>query len=132
MSTKLIPDDAKVAATRGFIRTASQTLSSIIPIGAITIGTTGDFWIGAALGIAGGIVSAVAAGLASYFSILSKGIPVEYAASITGNDYPTIVEDAAPVVGSVESGGVFDVSAALAEVDAELAEGEGNAEAVEG
>ena len=126
MSTKLIPDDAKVAATRGFIRTASQTLSSVIPIGAITIGTTGDFWIGAALGIAGGIASAVAAGLASYFSILSKGIPAEYAAAATGSAASTSAE------GAAEPSGVFDVTAALAEVDAELAEGEGNAEVIEG
>ncbi|WP_424937520.1 MULTISPECIES: hypothetical protein [Bacteria] len=74
----IIPVAVRVAAKRGFIRTAAQALASALPIGAITIGTTGDFWTGVALAAAGTIASALLAGLASALTILSKGIPADY------------------------------------------------------
>ena len=87
MTDKLIPDNAKKAAARGFIRTASQSLASIIPTSAITISLTQDFWVGVGLGAAGAVVTAILAGATSYLSLLSSGIPEEYAAaSLTGDE----------------------------------------------
>ena len=85
MGDAVVPASVKLAARRGFIRTATQSLASVIPTGAIAISTTGDWWAGVALGIAGGIVSAVAAGTASFLSIISKGVPGEYAAAGIGD-----------------------------------------------
>lgn len=79
MPNRLIPADASRAAKRGFIRTASQSLASLIPTGAITIGLTGDWALGAALAAASAIATALMAGAASYLSILSRGIPEDYA-----------------------------------------------------
>lgn len=76
----LIPADTKLAATRGFIRTACQSLASVIPTSAITISLTGDFWIGAGLGAASAIVTALLAGTASAMSITASGIPEDYQA----------------------------------------------------
>ena len=81
LSDDVVPPSVKLAARRGFIRTAAQSLASVIPTGAIAISTTGQWWTGVALGIAGGIVTAVAAGAASFLSIISRGIPGEYAAA---------------------------------------------------
>lgn len=81
MSNEVIPAATKLAAKRGFIRTFTQTLSSVIPITAIAIPTTGDALLGVALGAGGALVSSVLAGAASYFSILSNGIPEDYEAA---------------------------------------------------
>lgn len=81
MSNAVVPAATKLAAKRGFVRTATQTLSSVIPVGAIAIGTTGDFWLGVALGAAGAVASALLAGTASALSIISKGVPDEYVAA---------------------------------------------------
>lgn len=78
MSEKLVPEATKTAAKRGFIRTAAQSLSSVIPTTGVVIGLTGDWLLAAGLGAASAVVSAVFAGAASYFSIISKGIPEEY------------------------------------------------------
>ncbi len=81
MTDNVIPAATKLAAKRGFIRTFTQTLSSVIPITAIAIPTTGDALLGVALGAGGALVSSVLAGAASYFSILSNGIPQDYEAA---------------------------------------------------
>ena len=81
MTDNVIPASTKLAAKRGFIRTFTQTLSSVIPITAIAIPTTGDALLGVALGAGGAVVSSVLAGAASYFSILSNGIPQDYEAA---------------------------------------------------
>lgn len=78
MSENIIPASTKLAAKRGFIRTFTQTLSSVIPIAAIAIPTTGDALLGVGLGVAGAVVSALFAGTASALSITSKGIPGDY------------------------------------------------------
>lgn len=78
MSTKIIPANVRLAAKRAFVRTASQALSSVIPIGAITIPTTGDALLGVGLAVGGALVSAVLAGTASALSIVSAGVPEEY------------------------------------------------------
>lgn len=78
MSQNIIPPSVKLAAKRGFIRTATQSLSSVIPIVAIAIPTTGDALLGIGLGVAGAITTAVLAGTASALSIVSNGIPSDY------------------------------------------------------
>lgn len=78
MSNEVIPAATKLAAKRGFIRTFTQTLSSVIPITAIAIPTTGDALLGVALGVGGALVSSVLSGVASYLSITSSGIPDAY------------------------------------------------------
>lgn len=82
MTNELVPVQTRVAAKRGFIRTAAQSLSSAIPTAAIAVTLSGDWALGLGLGLAGGAVTAVLAGAASYFSILSKGIPEDYAAAL--------------------------------------------------
>lgn len=81
MTDNVIPASTKLAAKRGFIRTFTQTLSSVIPITAIAIPTTGDALLGLGLGAGGAIVSALLSGVASYLSILSNGIPEDYEAA---------------------------------------------------
>lgn len=78
MSKTLIPADTKLAAKRGFLRTAAQTLSSAIPTAGVTIYLTGDFAIGAAIGALTALVNAALAGAASFLSITAKGIPADY------------------------------------------------------
>lgn len=78
MSNEVIPRSTRLAAKRGFVRTFTQTLSSVIPITAIAIPTTGDALLGVALGVGGALASAVLAGAASYLSITSAGIPDDY------------------------------------------------------
>lgn len=79
MTDPIVPEAVKLAAKRGFIRTATQSLASVIPITAIAIPTTGDALLGLGLGVAGAIVTAILAGSASSLSIVSKGIPEDYA-----------------------------------------------------
>lgn len=75
----IVPAAVQLAAKRGFIRTATQSLAAVIPITAIAIPTTGDALLGLGLGVAGGIVTALLAGSASALSIISSGIPKDYA-----------------------------------------------------
>ncbi len=81
MADNVIPASTKLAAKRGFIRTFTQTLSSVIPITAIAIPTTGDALLGLGLGVGGALVSSLLSGVASYLSILSNGIPEDYEAA---------------------------------------------------
>ena len=81
MPNTVIPANTKLAAKRGFVRTATQSLASVSPITAIAIPTTGDALIGVGLGVAGAVASAVLAGTASALSIISKGIPEDYQAA---------------------------------------------------
>lgn len=79
MTNPIVPAAVSLAAKRGFTRTFTQSLASFIPITAIAIPTTGDALYGIGLGVAGAIVSAGLAGGASYLSIISNGIPKDYA-----------------------------------------------------
>lgn len=81
MPESTIPATVKTAAKRGFIRTATQSLSSAIPTGAIAITLSGDWAIGVALAVGSAIVTAVLAGTASALSIISKGVPADYVAA---------------------------------------------------
>lgn len=76
--TDIIPADVNLAARRGFIRTATQSLASLIPLTAITVPLTSSALVGVGLAVVGAVVTAGAAGLASYLSIISKGIPEDY------------------------------------------------------
>lgn len=74
----IVPAGVKLAAKRGFVRTATQSLASVIPIAAIAIPTTGDALIGVGLAVGGALVTAALAGTASALSIISNGIPDDY------------------------------------------------------
>ena len=76
--TTVIPASVKLAAKRGFVRTFTQSLASVIPTSAIAISLSGQWVEGIALGAAGGLVTAVLAGGASALMIVSRGIPDEY------------------------------------------------------
>lgn len=77
--TALIPDATKVAAKRGFIRTAAQSLSGSAALGGIpTLVFTGDALLTVGVGMVSAVVGAGLAGAQSYFSIISKGIPEDY------------------------------------------------------
>lgn len=80
MAEKLIPADVTLAAKRGFIRTASQSFAAALAVvGTITVVFTADFFLGALLGLAGAIATSIVSGAVSFFQIVSKGIPAEYA-----------------------------------------------------
>lgn len=81
MTNNIIPANVSLAAKRGFVRTATQSLASVIPITAIAIPTTGDALLSIGLGVAGAVASAILAGSASALSIISKGIPKDYQAA---------------------------------------------------
>lgn len=78
MTESVIPAKTKLAAKRGFVRTATQALSSAIPISVISIGATSDWAVGVGLGVAGALVTSVLAGTASALMIVSAGVPQEY------------------------------------------------------
>lgn len=84
-SLKLIPADASLAAKRGFIRTTAQAYGTSLA-GGLTIAAVTDAFAQVADGNAAPLiiaavvtlVSPLIAGAASYFSILSRGIPADY------------------------------------------------------
>ncbi len=78
MPEKVIPHATRLAAKRGFIRTATQALAVAIPVSAVTIPLSGDALIGAGLAAASVVVGALFAGSASALSIISNGIPADY------------------------------------------------------
>ena len=81
---RLIPLDATRAAARAGIRTAAQSLASALPAGGVVLALTGDWWTAALLGAGSALVTALLAGGAAYLSILSRGIPEDYAPVVDG------------------------------------------------
>jgi hypothetical protein len=80
MAEKLIPADALRAATRGFIRTGAQSLAtSFGGLAGVTFVFTQDALLSAAVGVGGMLVTAAVNGAQSFFSILHRGIPEDYA-----------------------------------------------------
>lgn len=78
-TTDIVPQAARTAAKRAFVRTSSQALAATIP----TAGITGAALSGAdpvvvAWSIGAAVLSSLGAGLASALTFLSKGIPDEY------------------------------------------------------
>ncbi|MCT2085028.1 hypothetical protein M3D75_02760 [Microbacterium enclense] len=87
MTVKLIPADAQIAAKRGFIRTTAQAYSTALAGGisaSVILGVVaGEVQLVPTLIVAGvTLVSPLLAGGASYFSILSRGIPAAYTPEI--------------------------------------------------
>ena len=76
--TTVIPASVKLAAKRGFVRTFTQSLASVIPTSAIAITLSGDWLLGVGLGAAGAVATAILSGAASALMIVSRGIPDEY------------------------------------------------------
>lgn len=113
MTTSVIPAALNLAAKRAFIRTTYQayaaTLTTGIPSAAAIVALIQDptGWLLAGVTLALAVVSPPLAGLASFASIISKGLPADY------GDV-TLVGQA--VVSESES--VADQQAALARVEA--------------
>jgi len=82
--SKIVPEHVVLAAKRGFVRTTAQayaaTLSTGLPSAAAIVSfvqdPTGWALAGVTVGLA--VVTPLLAGLASYLSITSNGIPAEY------------------------------------------------------
>lgn len=93
---KLIPANAQLAAKRGFIRTTSQAYGTALA-GGITVAAVSDAFVQATSGnpwplviaAAVTVLSPLIAGGASYFSILSRGIPADYAPNLPPKDADT-------------------------------------------
>lgn len=87
MAETLVPQATQVAAKRGFIRTSSQSLATSIPTSGITGAalSNGDPTV-IAWSVGAAVLSSLAAGAVSYFSILSNGIPDDYAAAVAADE----------------------------------------------
>lgn len=85
----VIPKDTALAAKRGFVRTAAQSLAGTIPTAAITgaaLSGTDVATVGWA--VCAAALSSLLAGLASALHIVAGGIPEEYQAATTGKTGP--------------------------------------------
>ena len=79
MARNVIPADTRLAAMRGFVRTAAQALAGTIPTSAITgsvLSGADPVTVGWAVAAAG--LSSVLAGAVSALSIIAGGIPEDY------------------------------------------------------
>lgn len=91
MVKRLITQEVRDAAKLGFIRTAGQTLSVGIPVAPITAtAVLGVDMRLVAASIVGIVLTSLAAGLASYLNILTKGIPQEYADAHPAPELPEV------------------------------------------
>ncbi|MEV4737196.1 MULTISPECIES: hypothetical protein [unclassified Microbacterium] len=82
MSTDIIPASVKLAAKRGFVRTAAQSLATGFAVpGALTLVFTGDGLLALGVGVAGLAFNAVVNGAQSALSIISNGVPEDYTAA---------------------------------------------------
>lgn len=82
MST-LVPAATQIAAKRGFIRTTAQAYAATIPAGGVSAAVLASVVanpdpVALIITAAAALLSPPLAGLASYLSILSKGIPEDY------------------------------------------------------
>lgn len=83
MSDRVIPPAVTLAAKRGFIRTTAQAYAATIPTGGIsaaavlTLIQNPDPWAIAATAAAA-LITPPLAGLASFLSIIGKGVPADY------------------------------------------------------
>ena len=83
-NNRLIPVDAQRAASRAGVRTFAQSLAAAIPTTGVVVALTGDWWTAALLGAGSAVATALLAGGAAYLSILSRGIPEDYAPVVDG------------------------------------------------
>ena len=92
MPNRTIPLEAHLAAKRGFARTTAQAFASTIPTGGVSVATVVAFIedfnpVIVVATIIAALSTPLLAGLASYFSLLSRGIPEEYvSAAVEGHD----------------------------------------------
>ena len=92
MADTLIPLNARKAAARGFIRTASQSLATGFAVpGGLTLVFTQDGALALGLGLAGLVFSALVNGAQSYFSLLANGIPEAYAPDLFLDDSDAVI-----------------------------------------
>lgn len=89
MSDSVIPAEVKLAAKRGFVRTTAQATSTALATGisattilAIVAGE--QALVPVIITFAVTAASPFLAGAASYFSIISKGMPAEYVDAAVG------------------------------------------------
>ena len=80
---ELIPADVKVAAKRGFLRTTAQAYATSMAGGIsataiISLLSNSEPWLPIIVTWVVALVTPLLSGLASYFSILSRGIPADY------------------------------------------------------
>lgn len=80
---ELIPADVKVAAKRGFLRTTAQAYATSLAGGIsataiISLLSNSEPWLPIIVTWVVALVTPLLSGLASYFSILSRGIPADY------------------------------------------------------
>lgn len=82
----IVPAAARLAAKRGFVRTTAQAYAAAIPTGGISaaalsqvIDNPNPWLIGTA--VAAWVISPPLAGLASFLTFISQGIPDEYVAA---------------------------------------------------
>lgn len=86
MAEKLIPADAHLAAKRGFIRTASQSVATALA-GGVSIAIVTDAvdkaqagqWVPLVVAAAVAIATPIINGAQSYFSLIGSGVPAAYA-----------------------------------------------------
>jgi len=87
MTTRVIPAEVALAAKRGFIRTTYQAYAATLSSATVTAGTIlsvidnpePKVLIATALAA---VLTPPLAGLVSYFSITSRGIPGDYRAAV--------------------------------------------------
>ena len=95
---ELIPTDVKVAAKRGFLRTTAQAYATSMAGGIsataiISLLSNSEPWLPILVTWVVALVTPLLSGLASYFSILSRGIPADY------QPEETVVEPPSDVAG---------------------------------
>ena len=87
--SEVVPAAVRLAAKRGFLRTWSQSFAATIPSGGVSVAAVLGFiqepdpLLIAAI-VLSSLLSPVLGGTASYFSILSSGIPEEYVEAGSG------------------------------------------------
>jgi len=89
--SNIVPAATKVAAKRGFIRTTAQAYAATIPAGGVSAAVlasvaTNPDPVAIVTTVVAALVSPPLAGLASYLSILSAGIPEEYTEAVPAGD----------------------------------------------
>ena len=95
---ELIPTDVKVAAKRGFLRTTAQAYATSMAGGIsataiISLLSNSEPWLPILVTWVVALVTPLLSGLASYFSILSRGIAADY------QPEETVVEPPSDVAG---------------------------------
>lgn len=82
MSSKIIPDETKLAAKRAFVRTTYQayaaTLSAALLTSVISLIVDPTNWLTVTVAVITALASPPLAGLTSYLNISSSGIPEAY------------------------------------------------------